>query len=39
MKERDTQHLSNDVRRLMNSSLELSYDTEAKNLFANKEVI
>lgn len=39
MKERDTQHLSNDVRRLMNSSLELSYDTEAKNLFANKEVL
>ena len=33
------QTLSNPVRRLINSNLDLSYDTEAKNLFGNKEVL
>ncbi|HCO29940.1 MAG TPA: hypothetical protein DIT54_11315, partial [Lachnospiraceae bacterium] len=36
---RDKQELSNHVRRLINSDLDLSYDTEAKNLFGNKEVL
>ena len=35
----DKQELSNHVRRLINSDLDLSYDTEAKNLFGNKEVL
>ena len=33
------QELSNPVKRLINSDLDLSYDTEAKNLFGNKEVL
>ena len=37
--QRDKQELSNHVRRLINSDLDLSYDTEAKNLFGNKEVL
>ena len=36
---KDKQELSNHVRRLINSNLDLSYDTEAKNLFGNKEVL
>ena len=35
----EKQELSNPVRRLINSDLDLSYDTEAKNLFGNKEVL
>ena len=35
----EKQELSNDVKHLMNSDLTLSYDTEAKNLFANKEIL
>ena len=36
---KEKQELSNPVRRLINSDLDLSYDTEAKNLFGNKEVL
>lgn len=35
----EKQELSNPMKRLINSDLDLSYDTEAKNIFCNKEVL